>query len=183
MERDSGSALTVLPTRALGNSVEIMRIRPFEPEDAPALARLFHAAVHEIACRDYAPEQLAAWSPAPPDAEAFIARAGDGRLLLVAVDEAGAPLAYGDVEPDGHIDHLYCRPDAAGTGIASALYDALERAARERGIQRLYVEASESARRLLERKGFTVDHRRDFAIRGVAIHNYAMTKRLSDGTR
>jgi putative acetyltransferase len=159
----------------------IRLIRSFRAEDAPALARLFHAAVHEIACRDYSAEQLDAWSPEPPDAEGFLARAGDGRLLLVALDEAGTPLAYGDVEADGHIDHLYCRPDAAGTGIASALYDALERAARERGTERLYVEASEPARRLLERKGFTVDRRRDFTIRGVAIHNYAMTKVLGPG--
>jgi putative acetyltransferase len=140
---------------------------------------LFHAAVHEIGSRDYSKEQLSAWSPAPPDPAGYVQRAGDGRLMLVAVDAAGAPLAYGDLEPDGHIDHLFCRPDAAGTGIASALYDRLEQAARDRGIALLRVEASEAARRLLERKGFTVARRRDFQIRGVAIHNYAMTKVLA----
>jgi putative acetyltransferase len=156
-----------------------MLIRLFEPDDAAALARLFHASVHELGRRDYSPEQLAAWSPEPPDPSAFVERAADGRLMLVALDEAGAALAYGDVEPDGHIGHLYCRPDAAGSGIASALYDALECAARDRGIVRLYVEASEAARRMLERKGFAVRARRDFEISGVAIHNYAMTKTLS----
>ena len=43
---------------------------------------------------------------------------------------------------------------------------------------RLYVEASELARRLFLRKGFTVVTRRDFAVGGVMIHNYAMEKRL-----
>ena len=153
-----------------------MLVRRFEPQDAPALSRLFHAAVHEIGARDYTLEQLAAWSPAPPDPADLLERAADGRLLLVAVDDAGAPIAYGDLEPDGHIDHLYCRPDAAGAGIASALYDRLEAAARERGIARLHVEASEAAKRLLVRKGFTVERRRDFEIGGVDIHNYAMMK-------
>ncbi len=98
---------------------------------------------------------------------------------MVAVDEAGDPVAYGDLEADGHIDHLYCRPDAVGTGVASAIYDRLESAAVELGLQLLYSEASEAARRLFEQKGFVVETRRDFVINGVAIHNYRMTKSLA----
>jgi putative acetyltransferase len=30
------------------------------------------------------------------------------------VDEDDEPLAFADLEMDGHIDHLFCRPDAAG---------------------------------------------------------------------
>lgn len=155
-----------------------MRIRPFRPEDAPALARLFHDSVHRIAARHYSAEQVRAWAPGVPPAERLLGWAGDGRLLLVAVDGADAPLAFGDLEADGHVDHLFCRPDAAGTGIAARLHDALEAAAVERGIGRLYTEASEPARRFFERRGYALLHRRDFEIGGVPIHNYAMEKRL-----
>jgi putative acetyltransferase len=96
----------------------------------------------------------------------------------VAADESDRPLAFGDLERNGRIDHLYCRPDVAGTGVASALYDRLEAAARDRGIGRLHVDASEPARRFFLRKGFTVLQRREFALGGVAIHNFAMEKRL-----
>jgi putative acetyltransferase len=92
-----------------------MRIRPFRPEDAPALAALFHAAVHGIAGHHYSQAQVDAWAPDVPGPARFLARASDGRSLLVAVDARGEPLAYGDLEADGHIDHLFCRPDAAGT--------------------------------------------------------------------
>ena len=44
-------------------------------------------------------------------------------------------------------------PEAAGQGIASRLYDAVEAAAREQGIRSLFTEASELARRVFERKG------------------------------
>ncbi|HEX8667428.1 MAG TPA: GNAT family N-acetyltransferase [Allosphingosinicella sp.] len=155
-----------------------MQIRRFRSEDAPALARLYHEAVHRVGAVHYTPEQVRAWSPAVPDEAGFRARGGDGRLLLVAVDGEGEPLAYGDVEADGHIGHLYCRPDVAGSGITAALYDRLEAEARRQGIERLYVEASEPARRFFTRRGFSVLHRRDFQLRGVAIHNYAMEKRL-----
>jgi len=160
-----------------------MKVRPYTPDDAPALVALFHAAVHEIARIYYSQAQVNAWAPEVPDVGRFRARAADGRTLLVAVDEADEPLAYGDLEEDGHIDHLFCRPDAAGTGVTAALYTALEAAARARNIGLVYVEASEPARRFFERQGFDMVGRRDFEIAGVAIHNFEMEKTLGPGRR
>jgi putative acetyltransferase len=153
-------------------------MRAYVAADAEPLAAIFYASVREAGRRDYSAEQVAAWAPAPPSLERVRARAGDGRVLLVAVNTRGEPVAYGDLEADGHIDHLFCRPDVVGTGVASRLYDELEAVARRQGLRRLYVEASEAARRLFLRKGFSIVRRRDFAIHGVAIHNYAMAKAL-----
>jgi putative acetyltransferase len=157
-----------------------MIVRPFRPDDAPFLSRIFHSAVHEIGRLHYSAEQVVAWAPAPPGPEDFVRRAGDGRLILVAVDDLDRPLAYGDLESDGHIDHLYCRPDVAGTGVASFLYDRIEEAAVGLGIGRLFVEASEPARRFFLRKGFVVLRRRDFELGNVPIHNFEMEKRLPE---
>lgn len=154
------------------------RIRPFRADDAPALAVIFHAAVHEIARNHYSEDQVRAWSPEVPDTGRIAAWVDDGRLLLVAVDADDVPLAFGDLEADGHIDRLFCRPDRAGTGITALLYRALEEAAVGQSIGLLYVEASEPARRFFLRMGFTVAHRRDFEIGGVPIHNFRMEKRL-----
>ena len=121
---------------------------------------------------------MKAWAPVVPNPGRFLERGADGRILLVAADGSDRPLAYGDLEQDGHIDHLFCRPDVAGTGVASALYDRLEAAAGDLGIGRLYVEASEPARSFFLRKGFIVLRRREFILGGVAIHNFAMEKRL-----
>lgn len=156
-----------------------MRVRPFRPDDAPFLARIFHSAVHRIGRQYYSAEQIGAWAPAPPGPETFLRRGCDGRLLLVAVDDLDRPLAYGDLEADGHIDHLYCRPDMAGTGVAAFLYDRIEAAAVERGMGRLFVEASEPARRFFLKKGFVVLQRRDFELRNVPIHNFEMEKQLT----
>jgi len=155
-----------------------VKVRPFRTDDAPALSQIFYRAVHDIAGLHYTPDQIAAWAPQPPKAERFVARGTDGRILLVAVDDSDVPLAYGDCETDGHIDHLFCRPDHAGTGLAAALYSALEAAAKERGIRALYVEASEPARRFFARQGFTTDARNDFVLNGVDMHNFRMTKQL-----
>jgi putative acetyltransferase len=154
-------------------------IRRYRPDDAPALAALFRRSVLGLGPRDYTPAQVAAWAARSPGPEALARRWDDGRAAFVALDGADRPAGFADLEADGHIDLLYVAPEAAGAGTGAALVAAVEREARERGIARLYVEASEAARRLLLRHGFAELRRRDFEIGGVAIHNYAMEKRLA----
>jgi putative acetyltransferase len=153
-------------------------IRPYRARDAAALSDLYVRAIRGLAPRHYAPAQVAAWSGEAASPEETHEKCSDGRLVLVAVNSHDQPLAYIDLEADGHIDMLFCLPEAAGQGIASKLYEALERRARDLAIARLHVEASEGARRFFARKGFAMLTRRDFEVGGVPIHNYAMEKRL-----
>ncbi|UWR79024.1 GNAT family N-acetyltransferase [Phaeobacter inhibens] len=156
-----------------------MNIRPFRPEDAAALAQIFHAAVHGVSARDYSPEQCAAWSPQPAPAEAWQGRADDGRSVFVAVDDTDQPQGFIELERDGHIDCFYCHPKVAGTGVGLALYQQLEIRARDLGLSSLFVEASEAAKRFFVRQGFTDEGRREIERRGVTLHNYRMTKILN----
>jgi putative acetyltransferase len=158
-------------------------IRLYEPDDAAALAEVMWSSVRTAALADYSPEQTNAWLPEAPLAEAMHRWASDGRCVLVAANVDGRVVGYIDLASDGHIDHLYCSPEAVGQGVASALYDTLERTASSQGLSRLDVEASEAARRLFEKKGFTVEGRRDWELRGVSIHNYKMSKGLRPDPR
>lgn len=153
-------------------------IRQYTAADAPHLAGLYFDSARTLGLRRYSAEQVAAWSPAPASAESVHKRATDGRLTLVACGTDGAVLAYGDLEQDGHIGHLYAHPDASGKGVAGAVLNALLAAAEVSKIPELRVEASELARGLFERTGFAVIGRRDLEVNGVPIHNYAMTRRV-----
>ena len=153
-------------------------IRTYERRDAAGVADVFYRSVREVALSDYTAEQVKAWVPGRWDAGQEHRRSGDGRLVLVAADESAHVVAFIDLEPDGHIDRLFCAPEAAGRGIASRLYEAIETEARAQNIERLFTEASELARRFFERKGFTVLERQDKILRGVPIHNYRMAKTL-----
>jgi putative acetyltransferase len=156
-----------------------VHLRLYDSKDAAFLSTIFFDAVRTAGLRDYSQAQVEAWAPAKPDPASVEARARDGRLTLVAVNEVDEPIAYGDLEANGHIDHLFCRPEVIGTGVASTLYDRLEQEACERRMPRLFVEASEAARRLFLRKGFAEIKRREFILRGVPTHNYVMEKLLS----
>ena len=153
-------------------------IRTYERRDAADVADVFYRSVRQVALSDYTAEQVKAWVPRRWGAEQEHRRSGDGRLVLVATDESGHLVAFIDLEPDGHIDRLFCAPEAVGRGVASRLYDAIETAARAQRIGRLFTEASELARRSFERKGLTVLERQDMILRGVPIHNYRMAKTL-----
>lgn len=166
------------PTIGQRNDEPMIRIRRYEAGDSGALADLYRRSVEQIGPKDYTREQVEAWAALGPSAAQIEARSRDGRITLVAVDDADRPVAFGDLEPDGHIAYLYCAPEAAGQGVAAALYDRLERTARDRGIKQLHAQASEAARRFFLAKGFAVVARRDFEISGVPIHNYAVEKPL-----
>jgi len=159
-------------------SGNVMQVREFRLSDAPALAAIFHASVREGGLRHYSPSQVAAWSPASPDPDFYRRRTNDC-VTFVAVDDEDQPVGYGDLRSDGYIDHLYCHPNRIRTGVGSALYAAIEVEAVNAGMATLSVDASDGARILLERRGFHVEERQDFAINGVEIHNYRMSKALS----
>lgn len=153
-------------------------IRSYRPDDAPHMAQLYYDAVHGLGRRHYSAAQAAAWAPRPLEPIDVLTRAADGRTTFVAADAEDRAVAYVDLEADGHVDHLYCHPDFVGQGVASRLLRTVIQYAAEQGITALYVEASELARPVFERHGFTVTARRDFEVRGVPIHNYAMRREL-----
>lgn len=155
-----------------------MRVRPYAPRDAAAMADLYQRSVRALGPADYSPEQVAAWAGGGATAERFAELMVDGRRGLVAVDDGDQVIGFTDVEADGHIHFLYVAPEAKGSGAAGALLDAVEAIAAEAGTVRLYSEASEAARRFFVRRGFIVLHRRDFEVGGVPIHNYAVEKTL-----
>lgn len=154
-----------------------MLIRPYRAVDAGALSDLYVRSVLHFGPRAYTSNQVNAWA-ATSSAEKVARRCADGRLVLVAVDENGQYLGFGDLESDGHLDFLYIAPEAEGRGVASALYAALETHARESAMPKLFVEASELARPLLERSGFVVLVRNELTLGGVNIHNFSMEKWL-----
>lgn len=157
-------------------------IRPYDPRDADDLADVFFRSVRQAALSHYTVAQVKAWLPERPAPALMHHRASDGRMVLVAVNERERVVGYIDLEASGHIDHLFCTPEAVGYGVASQLYDATEAAAHKQGINRLFVEASEPARRLFERRGFAVLERQELIRHGVAIHNYRMEKVFAGGS-
>src|SRR5262245_52377910 len=104
-----------------------MRIRRYEQGDGANLSAIFTNAILRTARNGYSEQQVRAWAAEAAEASEYDERATDGRAVLVAADEQNKPIAYCDLEQNGHIDHLFCHPDAGRKGVASALYAELEK--------------------------------------------------------
>lgn len=155
------------------------RIRQYAVGDAEALHSVTLAAISVVGLSAYSREQIDAWSARHGSAQRLADRAANGHAIFIAANADNIPVAFSLLEPDGHLDQLYCHPDHTRRGLADGVLRAAEDRALISGITRLYTEASELARPAFERAGYTLLHRRDFDIDGVAIHNYAMEKTLS----
>ncbi len=157
------------------------RIRAYEAGDASAIVRLFYESVRSVNRADYSDEQVRAWAPVVPDADEWHSRM-IGRRTLVA-EEGGRVVGFAELEEDGHLDMLYVRKDAVGRGVGKRLCRAAEREALGLGLERIFTEASITARPFFESEGFRVVREQTVSRRGVPMTNFAMEKPLSSSDR
>jgi putative acetyltransferase len=152
-------------------------IRDYRRGDAAMLTRLFFETVHSVNLQDYSEYQVQAWAPAVPDPQIWHARMSE-RYTLVA-EEDGQIVGFVELECDGHLDMLYCRGDAVRRGIGRALYQAVELKAIGLRLERIFTEASITARPFFEHCGFSIVCKQTVTRDGIELANFKMEKRLS----
>ncbi len=154
-----------------------MKIRKFTKLDSVPLAKLFYGTIHTVNRSDYAPNQLKAWAPEERDMSDW-EKSFENKWVFVACDEF-VIAGFGELEPDGHIDRFYISKDFIALGVGRKIYDELEDAALNLGLDKLFVEASITARPFFEKMGFVLLKEQVVSLRGVNFINYAMEKDIS----
>ncbi|MBX9256723.1 GNAT family N-acetyltransferase [Desmonostoc muscorum CCALA 125] len=153
-----------------------MKIREYKLSDTKAIMKLFYDTIHEINIGDYTQEQVDAWAPKNMDYEVWHKRL-QTKLPYIAEDN-GEIVGFGELEADGHIDCFYCHSKYQRKGIGSKLLNHLENTAKLQGINRLYTEASITAKPFFQNQGFSVVREQQVERRGVWFQNYVMEKYL-----
>ena len=95
-------------------------IRHATPDDALAIATLYHDTVRKINSRDYGSAQIQAWAGATPDKEKWRERQ-NSRTIFVE-EENGIIRCFAELEDDGRVGAVYVHADYQSEGIASALW-------------------------------------------------------------
>lgn len=129
-----------------------------------------------------------------PVADAAFERAGDGTDDIVVAFEGDKVLGFGFLTTNslalhGHwaaITRLQRHPDAAHAGIGTALLEALERCALDRGLERVVLAArgGTGIERFYLRRGYTLEARLPERLRrgdGVIVDELHLSKRLDRG--
>jgi putative acetyltransferase len=151
-------------------------LRPYLPADARRCAEIFRSSIEELAVDDYDEEQREAWASRADDEQAFAARLAEALTLLAVIDSAIA--GFASLKGADLIDMLFVDPEFARQGIGRTLVDALTRLAQARGAKRLTTEASDVAKPLFERLGFTAQKRNIVRKGDQWFANTTMTKTL-----
>jgi putative acetyltransferase len=154
----------------------MFKIRLFQTQDAEQVARLFHETVRQINIRDYSDRQVRAWAPDDLNFRNWAVACAD-RFTYVA-DDSGVIAGFGELEANGHIDCFYCHKDYLRRGVGRQIYQAIEAKALTLPVNRLFVEASITAKPFFQRMGFVVVKEQSVACRGEMFINYLMEKGL-----
>ena len=153
-----------------------MKIRNYEIGDTQEIVKLFYDTVHQINIRDYTKAQVDAWAPADIDLEIWI-KSLSSKLTFVA-EEGDIIAGFGELEINGHIDRLYCHKYFQRKGVGTQILECLEAKAKDLGINKIFTEASITAKPFFESQKFIVIKKQEVERRGEKLINFAMEKNI-----
>ena len=156
--------------------MNMIKVRLFQTQDAEQIARLFHETIREVNICDYSTSQVKAWAPDDIYFRNWV-EVCSSRFTYVADDE-GVIAGFGELETNGHIDCFYCHKNYQRRGVGSQIYQAIEVKAFELSMNRLFTEASITAKPFFQRLGFSIVKEQEVTRRGETFINYAMEKFL-----
>ncbi|MBW4426713.1 MAG: GNAT family N-acetyltransferase [Nostoc desertorum CM1-VF14] len=151
-----------------------MKLRIYKIPDTEEIMKLFYDTIHEVNIRDYTQEQVDAWAPANMDIEVWIK--GLGSKFTYVAEEQGKIIGFGELEANGHIDRFYCHKDFQRRGVGKKILEQLESKAKSLKIEKLFTEASITAKPFFERQNFIVVKQQEVERRGQKLINFIMEK-------
>ncbi len=154
-----------------------MQIREYKNSDAEAIIQLFYGTVHYVNIRDYSQEQVDAWAPVSMDISLW-----DDRLsqtFTYVAEHEDKIIGFSNLERNGHIDCFYCHQDFQRQGVGTQILKNIELKARFLGINRLFTEASITAKPFFINQKFVVMKKQEIEFRNQKFINFVMEKNIN----
>ena len=151
-----------------------MEVRKLKEGEETELWELYYNTIHNVNIRDYDENQVEAWAPSDFDINIAVQKFRDIDPFVAIKN--GKIIGYGDLQPDGLIDHFYCHHQFQRQGVGSALIGAIENEAEKNGISRMYSNVSITARPFFEAKGFVVEKEQTIKVRDQQLTNFRMVR-------
>jgi putative acetyltransferase len=152
----------------------MINIRSFKAEDLQDVIKLFKEAVSAINKRDYSPEQISTWIDI--DFTRWHEKLINHITFVAEIDSV--IVGFADISREGYLDHMYIHKDYQARFASLHLLRAVEKAARELGLSKIFTDCSITAKIPAERVGFKIVEERVVERKGVQFVVYRMEKKL-----
>ena len=156
---------------------ETIRVRKIASGEEKALWDIYYGAIHHVCVKDYSAAQISAWAPVNFDQSVWAECVIELDPWVATINSVA--VGYADLQNDGLIDHFFVHHQYQRCGVGQALMDTVLTCAKEAGMIRLFSHVSRTARPFYERNGFTVICENEPVIRGVALMNTTMEKKIA----
>jgi len=135
--------------------------------------------IRHDAARAYTAEQLHAWVDAF-DPEAFQTAVED-QVMISAIMHDDWVVAYAALDPETEeLTAFYVGPSGQGIGVETALLDRMEKEARDRGLERIWVDALLNTTAFYAERGWNQVEEHQRTRHGVEIPVVKMERSLTD---
>jgi GNAT superfamily N-acetyltransferase len=151
--------------------------RRYQLGEEKILQEIYSESTRRLNSKDYTPEQIERWVEKHADPEEWVLRLKGTNPFVVAV--AGTPVAFGELEANGHIDFFYCHPDHVGQGAGALLFKAITAEALRLGLSTLHAEVSVTAQPFFTKMGFQIIEERAPIICGAPAKQFIMSKQIT----
>ncbi len=154
--------------------IEGLIIRPFVDADVEPLRRVFYTSVHQNACNMYSEEQCHAWAPSVYDRALWRQRMIELQPYVACVHDI--IVGYGDLQPNGFLDHFYVAGGWNRRGIGTSLLRFIHSQAQAKQIAETFSHVSLAAQALFLAQGYRIDSTHSVVVRGVSFESARMSR-------
>ena len=144
--------------------------------DLAEIQLLFVNTISAICKNDYSAEQINAWTSSIENIPRWTDRIASQFFLVAELDNK--IVGYVSLKSNDYLDLLYVHKDYQKHGIASKLYDEIEKQAIRNNSTALHADVSKTAKPFFEKKGFKVVKTQSNKIKGIEVVNYKMIKQI-----
>lgn len=151
-------------------------ILPAQLSDLNELLKLFTQTIQSTCKADYTVAQIAAWTSSTKDKDRWRQKIQTQYFIKAVYNDQ--IVGFGSLEYPDYIDLLYIHYKFQRNGVASLIFSTLEQKAVEQGARLLNTDASITAERFFQSRGFENIGKNTFVLQEVEISNFKMQKSL-----
>ena len=153
-----------------------LEIVDYETSQLEKMVQLFKNSIYSVCKNDYNKKQLDAWAGTEIDLDSWDRNFSDSYTIVAKHN--GTIVGFSNITDSGYIDMMYVHADFQNRGIATALYNNIEKYSLSYYFMTLSTHASITAKDFFVSRGFTVVRKQQVIRNATTLENYICTKYL-----